>query len=308
MQASLFNEMVPDRAIMDLVRRKVSELARHDDPGRASWKSIKPVMAEAAASLRATAGQTNPPILLPDIAQLRRIHSTKYFNKSGSPHGVLVPTPEGFLVRLPNEQRETRNRTSMAHEIGHTFFYDLRRSPPTRLLARPRSGTSYKEEDLCKWFARELLMPQELVANHEEREPEKKLDSLIELANTFAVSPEVAAVRLLWDLEYLPFSVGLFGWVDSQSSANDGLRLQKYYGHSVKSLRKAESALLKSVDGELKNGPPFSGLRDIADQYSELATVEWKYTNTRSGQSVAVLLSFKRKGDTMMVEGRPGRS
>lgn len=303
MQASLFNEMEPDKAMIDLVRREVSELARHSDPERASWKAIKPAISKAATSLRATTGQTKSPVMLPEIAKLRGINRTEYFDRPGSPHGLLVPTVDGFLVRLPKDIGEHRNRTSMAHEIGHTFFYDLRRSPPTRLLSRPRSGPSYKEEDICKWFARELLMPRELIAIPGDGEPENQLDFLIELAKRFVVSPELAATRLLWDLGYFPLSVGMFSWFENRTNGKDNCRLWKYRGQRVKSLRKPESVFLQAVERVLKDGPPFDGLSDMADRNAEFASVNWKVTSNSEGHRVSVMLSFKRKVVSKMTDG-----
>lgn len=80
----------------------------------------------------------------------------------------LVPLDSGgFRMRVLRLGTASRTRYSVAHEIGHTFFYDLSCSPPKRLTPYDRQGGSDPrvrkctelEERFCDEFARELLFP-----------------------------------------------------------------------------------------------------------------------------------------------------
>jgi len=69
----------------------------------------------------------------------------------------LMPKPNGFIVRTRSGVGEPRLRFTIAHEIGHTLFFDG---------VRHRIGIQSKqefraEETICERFASALLMPAE---------------------------------------------------------------------------------------------------------------------------------------------------
>ena len=110
---------------------------------------------------------------------------------------LLIPRPDGgFSIvvdpipkdedRLSVDINRHRNRFRIAHEIGHSFFYDRSFSPPCRLVP-----VSVKEEIFCDEFASALLIPRSIVA-------EKAVDpaSIFELHKQYDVSVEVAARSL----------------------------------------------------------------------------------------------------------------
>ncbi len=75
-----------------------------------------------------------------------------------------------------------RMRFRIAHEIGHSFFYDRRCRPARRLL-----GHSDAEEAFCDAFANALLVPPSVVARCS---PTPK--AILDLANKLDVSVEAA--------------------------------------------------------------------------------------------------------------------
>ena len=156
MKKSLVSESSLQNSLTRVIR-EVNALARNHNPEKASWKAVRRAVLEAATGLRIETNQTVPYVKVTKIAKLRRIYRIVFFHDSAAPEAVLVPELEGFILRLPAGRPRVRYRTSIAHEIGHTFFYDLSTSPPIRLLAWGPSGVlSQKEEDICKAFAREL--------------------------------------------------------------------------------------------------------------------------------------------------------
>lgn len=88
------------------------------------------------------------------------------FRGAAEPHdALLIPRKDGsFVVPVDPVPRHLdginweiarhRNRFRVAHEIGHSFFYDRDSAPPRRLLK-----ASEEEERFCDEFAAELLIP-----------------------------------------------------------------------------------------------------------------------------------------------------
>jgi hypothetical protein len=116
--------------------------------------------------------------------------------------GRIRPSTDGFAVELaPGPQK--RQRFTLAHEIGHTYFYDLKSSPPQRILY----DDSKDEETFCNLFASEILMPAHMVQaelKQLERNDDNKLSPVgyfERLARKFNVSIETMTRRLIEDLE-----------------------------------------------------------------------------------------------------------
>ena len=279
------------------IRTEVGILARQSNPGRASWRPLKEAILKGAGELRRLSGQDVPPVDLCDIASSRRILRTTYSRARLTPEAVLVPIGEGFVVRLAGGQPRVRNRTSLAHEIGHTFFFDLEKNPPTRLLVDAGGLASHKEEDICKAFARELLLPTELVRGFLKLQHNTPLDLLSSLAARFAVSIELVAVRLLWDLHELKNTIAVFAEMGESPESRSGAAIRKYLGENVKQPRKVEQELLGLITEVLVSGPPFDRLLDIELNCSDFAQVEWKLEKGNQPRRALAVLSFKR-GDT----------
>jgi hypothetical protein len=80
-----------------------------------------------------------------------------------------------------------RWRFSVAHELGHIFFFDRTGTPPRRLPVR----ASKEEERFCNQFAAELLIPSHLTVAPDD------LHDLIGLARQYRVSAQVAGIQLV---------------------------------------------------------------------------------------------------------------
>jgi hypothetical protein len=115
--------------------------------------------------------------------------------------GRIRPSADGFTVEIAPSPLK-RQRFTLAHEIGHTYFYDLKSSPPQRILY----DDSKDEETFCNLFATEILMPAHMVqaelkrleGNYDKLTP---LDYFERLARKFNVSIETMTRRLIEDLE-----------------------------------------------------------------------------------------------------------
>jgi len=136
--------------------------------------------------------------------------------------GMLEPIgvtfSEGFTVRLKKNVSAARMRFSIAHEICHTFFYEL--VPELKFHAHKVDDA---EERLCNLGAAELLVPDKSLRSAARKRP-ICLDSLEQLAEDYCVSLPTMLIRLralrLWNCE-------LSNW---HRNVSGGFVLDRLYG------------------------------------------------------------------------------
>jgi Zn-dependent peptidase ImmA (M78 family) len=287
--------LASQRAWLTRVTTAVNALARHRNPETASWRQVKKAILEAATNLRLEASQNTPPIQLDKIKQVRHIYEEASFISSGSLNAVLTPSSRGFILRIQEGQNLFRQRFSIAHEIGHTFFYDINKNPPVRLISQVSSGVlSPKEEDICSAFARELLIPRELI----DRELFKlsdnnKLMAILDLGNRYGVSAEVMTRRLLMDLSQLETTAAIFKGEDNLGRQRVKVYIRLYKGKALRSyLRQKERPVFNEVLKICEGAPPYSALDKLASLHSDIASIQWKASMT--GAQLIVFLTFNR--------------
>lgn len=207
-------------------------LARQPDVSSASWRAVRQEILEAADSLRLAARQVKAPVQMEQIMLQRRIIAVQKFRSQGPVDGVLAPTKDGFQIRIRQDLEGVRGRFSLAHEIGHTFFYDLQGTPPVRLVQNRWGSSAYhKEEDICHAFAASLLMPASLVAEFLARTQQvRALHRIRDMARVFEVSIECAARRVLHDFDDLGNTVIVVA--DKKSD-----KLYRWLGRKIRGLR-----------------------------------------------------------------------
>ncbi len=169
---------------------------------------------EATKLLRMTE-QDSPPFSPSRIAPLRGIRGIQK-NKITS-LSELVPIKGGFQILVnsqiasgyPNiyeETRKTHQRSTyftIAHEIGHTYFYDVKSPIPSRPF---KDSGSVAEERLCDIFATELLMPTERFSNDATiilKKERSFTKTLLNLSNLYKITLQPIAIRL--------FELGIHG-------------------------------------------------------------------------------------------------
>jgi hypothetical protein len=94
------------------------------------------------------------------------------------PLGGWRPVP--YLLRGAIQRQRLRFR--VAHEIGHSFFYDRSAEVPRRHI-----GNSQRQEEFCDRFAADLLLPRDVVAA-----TEPSPQALVALAVRYDVSLQLA--------------------------------------------------------------------------------------------------------------------
>jgi len=152
--------------------------------------SPKEFLFQQAAKLLSESGQAKPPFdpkkAIP--SSVKRIEITRL-----SRDGMLIPIEGGFILKLNSQRPLVRQNFACAHEIGHTFFYDLSGPRPWRPY---ESMSSYwAEEDLCYQFAEEMLLPSSELTRIGGKMP-PSLASFQGLLTTFQVSVEALARRI----------------------------------------------------------------------------------------------------------------
>ncbi len=137
-------------------------------------------------------GQSRPPIDLLRLAGARKVSDIRR-EKLGQ-HGILIPTPDGFVLKLDSRISRARQRAIFAHELAHTFFYDISSSPPSKIWSLTISAK--QEEQWCDEFAGEILMPTKALEKVIAENGLPGMKTFVRMLDEFDVSPEFAAWRL----------------------------------------------------------------------------------------------------------------
>lgn len=130
---------------------------------------------------------------------IRAIHAVRDLHCDGLIEPVGHDFKSGFRVFLKNQRNVARLRFTLAHEICHTFFYEI--VPEIKFSPHEIDPM---EERLCDLGAAELLMPAASIRRAVRSAP-VCLESLLRLAGDYAVSLSAMFLRLrslrLWRCE-----------------------------------------------------------------------------------------------------------
>lgn len=156
---------------------------------------------EALKNYKKEVGNLNPPIDLIDLGKCRDIKVKKILlSKDINCDALLIPIMGGFKIKLKNEDKfhyTYRTRYSCAHEMVHTFFYEIEDGGvPFRAVP----GGSKYEEDLCDLAAAEFLMPKEVLEIESKKLVNKygySVSSLIKLKEKFKTSLSSICFRVV---------------------------------------------------------------------------------------------------------------
>ena len=153
-------------------------------------------------------GEKDAPILH-DLTESRFITSRRAkirYNDMTKLKGYLNVTENGFEIILNNELKKNprRLRTIIAHEIGHTFLYDID-STPIRSIC-PLKDTQLNpwetHEGLAYEIGRNILVPKQLLKRYSYLQP--SINSLFELRDLFKTTFSILARQLVqesfWDV------------------------------------------------------------------------------------------------------------
>lgn len=152
-------------------------------------------------------GQTSPPFNPELLFGIRKIISKQEQSLPDNFSGILQPTKGGFFVKVNSKLYSKRKRFTIAHEIGHTFFFDVSSDIPKKKFISSNSPY-WVEEDYVNSIACEILLPTPFVEETFKRNNySSSLESLSAISNLYQVSHEVISKQLirnlkLWDCLY----------------------------------------------------------------------------------------------------------
>ena len=140
-------------------------------------------------------GFSFPPVQPKKIAKLRKVK--RILEKHIAKPGSLTPVEGGFYILLRKSDSKRRRDFSCAHEIGHTFFFDVSREVPEPII---KFGNTEKRviENLCDIFAESLLMPRRhFLSSWQQFEKKFDFTTLEKIGRTFQTSIESVIVRAM---------------------------------------------------------------------------------------------------------------
>jgi Zn-dependent peptidase ImmA (M78 family) len=148
------------------------------------------------------AGVRDVPVSVDAIASSLGVDLT-YEAYDGEVSGMIYRFDDHAVIGVNSTHAPTRQRFTVAHEIGHYVMHAGQPMFVDRFAARVnwRNGASNPEEIDANQFAAELLMPREFVAREVERAMKKRrtIDARVlaaQLAKTFEVSTQAMEFRL----------------------------------------------------------------------------------------------------------------
>lgn len=157
---------------------------------------------ESATEVLREAGVHALPVPIEAIARRLGVDLT-YEAYEGDVSGMIYRYDDHAVIGVNSSHAPTRQRFTVAHEIGHYVMHAGQPMFVDRFATRVnwRNGDSNKEEIEANQFAAELLMPRELVTREVERALTKRrtIDAQMlaaELARLFDVSQQAMEYRL----------------------------------------------------------------------------------------------------------------
>jgi len=148
--------------------------------------------------------QTEPPYRPALYAELQ--HVSRITQKVMDIEGRLVPSNNGFTIELRSDRSHERKNFTCAHEVAHTFFYELVPSIKYRNLDSARIVQDNEEEYLCNIAASELLMPRSSIVRISGDYAPSPL-SVLRIAQIYETSLVATIIRLLtlgiWEAKFV---------------------------------------------------------------------------------------------------------
>jgi hypothetical protein len=177
------------------------------------WSRWRKKAIAAVDELAATSSGGTLPVRLSNVARARKVQDVVF--RPLLVDGCLGVREDGFVIFVRCDKTRSSNlrkawsdeasfqsafparmRFTIAHEIAHTFFFDLEALPPRETVALNRSRTVHSLEYSCNDLAARMLLPESPLQN-----AVKKMDvldplALRDLTRLSGASPHVLTVRL----------------------------------------------------------------------------------------------------------------
>lgn len=281
-----------------LAESSIRSLSVYSAPEKQTWSSVREAMTRAADAVRRLSGQTELPIRLAEVGKLRGVRGARFCSLRYS-EAKLVPVEGGFNVLLSNTSYRVRQRASFAHELAHTFFYDMRAKRPSRLIPNGTRNPKLraKEEEICWAFASELLMPRELVSSIVENHQGGRLDLASEIAERCEVSLEFAIRKLLYSYGAFEDCIAVLATPTGKGSRH----VRRLWGKTARQshsldVRDSSAVVLSALKNRASTDDVLAHLLESAHHTASAhqAEIEWQCWDWQHGESFVAVFSTAR--------------
>ncbi len=161
----------------------------------------------AASQLLAEYRRTWPDISPTELNRLASTLGARISKVSSLEGGArLLPCRGGFTVLVDSRLPFSRQRTSIAHELVHTLFYEMRGDTPVR-----RNAHTEAEEHFCFDVARGLLAPEWMIENSGITNLDSPRATFDALVSKMKLSRPIAAQVMLRDRHLYKGIAGVWG-------------------------------------------------------------------------------------------------
>ena len=179
------------------------------------WDSWKRDAIASAETLALQSGEGRLPIRLFEIASLRKVRDVIF--RPLLLDGCLGVRSDGFVIFVLADKRRTdelkkawrgggtlppRTRFTIAHEIAHTFFYDIETYRPRTDIDLTVPQTMNSLEIACNEVAAHMLLPDQLLLNELPKLNVLDPAALRRFARRAGVSTSMLTVRLKQSVDW----------------------------------------------------------------------------------------------------------
>lgn len=163
-------------------------------------RTIKFSIAKEIDKMLNQSNQTGPYVNLKYIYPYRKIIKVTYKKLKAQTQGLLIPQKGGFEIQINQYLDFINKRVTLAHEIAHTFFYDIHSDIPIIPFAINQSNF-WTREGYTYEITRAILIPEKSITSIiKERKTSPSIESLRKLSKLYKTTNNVLQKRIIHDL------------------------------------------------------------------------------------------------------------
>lgn len=142
-------------------------------------------------------GETSIPVNVYKLAARKGFTILEDLTEASCEEGQLLAISSGYRIRLRKTVTDARKRFSLAHEIGHSYFYRDEGEGPRHVIGVLNSAERSAKEKICNQFASTLLMSGVALCNYLKRVGTDSPPSIISVLQLAATEFQVRMPALL---------------------------------------------------------------------------------------------------------------
>jgi Zn-dependent peptidase ImmA (M78 family) len=132
------------------------------------------------------------------LAAKRKVKSISEVELSKA-NALLVPEVGGFIIKIRYDVHPFQKRFACAHEIGHTYFFNIDHDPPRREYQHDKSAY-WVEEDFSCAIARDILLPSFSIRQTVIGKLTPSISALRYLSRSYQASFDIIRKRIINDI------------------------------------------------------------------------------------------------------------